>query len=160
MSDIGGLKPVYNPGYDFMLHTIRNNPEDVKPEFDRLLKEAIEKQGKVSDSGLSRGLRSLPEDRVISHPVDKEKIADGFKNSRNLDALSSKRLLEACYEMEALFIGTMLKQMRETIQESDFFGKSLAKEIFSDMLYDEYAKLMAKSEQIGLARQIYKQLLG
>ena len=60
--------------------------------------------------------------------------------------------------MEALFIQIMLKSMRETVHESGFFGKSLAKDIFSDMLYEEYSKIMAKSGQLGLAKEIYKQL--
>jgi flagellar protein FlgJ len=69
-----------------------------------------------------------------------------------------KELLDICYEMESIFIGNMLKSMRKTINETDFFGKSLAKDIFRDMLYDEYAKVMARSDQLGLARQIYDQL--
>jgi flagellar protein FlgJ len=68
------------------------------------------------------------------------------------------KLLDACYDMEALFIDSMLKSMRKTILETDFFGKSLAKDIFSDMLYSEYAKLMAKTDKFGLAHEIYDQL--
>lgn len=81
-------------------------------------------------------------------------ISGGEKKAGKLD----EKLLSACRDMEALFTGIMLKSMRETIHENDFFGKSLAKDLFSDMLYDEYAKLMAKTDQIGLARQIYDQL--
>lgn len=69
-----------------------------------------------------------------------------------------EKLLNICYEMESIFIGNMLDAMRKTIDESDFFGKSIAKDIFRDMLYDEYAKVMARSDQLGLARQIYDQL--
>lgn len=69
-----------------------------------------------------------------------------------------KKLLDASHELEALFIGNMLKSMRNTINEVDFFGKSIAKDIFSDMLYDEYAKLMAKTDQFGLGLQIYNQV--
>jgi hypothetical protein len=68
------------------------------------------------------------------------------------------KLLDACYQMEALFLGTMLDAMRRTVQESEFFGKSMAKDIFRDMLYDEYANLMARTDRIGLARRIYDQL--
>jgi len=71
-----------------------------------------------------------------------------------------KKLLDVCYEMESIFIGYMLKSMRKTVDESDFFGKSIAKDIFSDMLYDEYAKMMARTEQLGIAGQIYDQLGG
>ena len=72
--------------------------------------------------------------------------------------MPEKKLLDVCYEMEAIFIGQMLKTMRKTVMETDFFGKSLARDIFNDMLYDEYAKVMAKSDEFGLARQMYKQL--
>jgi len=68
------------------------------------------------------------------------------------------RLLDACYDLEALFINQMVKVMRKTVNETDFFGKSIAKDIFSDMLYDEYAKQMARSEKFGIAKQIYNQL--
>jgi flagellar protein FlgJ len=72
--------------------------------------------------------------------------------------MSDRELLDVCYEMESIFVGQMLKTMRKTVMETDFFGKSMAKDIFNDMLYDEYAKLMAKSDAFGLARQIYDQL--
>jgi flagellar protein FlgJ len=71
---------------------------------------------------------------------------------------TDRRLLDACYEMESIFVGSMIRSMRRTIDESDFFGKSLAKDIFRDMLYDEYAKTMARTDQLGIARQIYNQL--
>ncbi|HEB31306.1 MAG TPA: muramidase [Spirochaetes bacterium] len=71
---------------------------------------------------------------------------------------TDKKLMDLCYDMEALFVGNMLKSMRKTIIENDFFGKSLAKDIFQDMLYDEYAQLMARTDQFGLAHQIYNQL--
>jgi len=71
-----------------------------------------------------------------------------------------KKLLDASYELESFFIGYMLKAMRRTLDESDFTGRSIAKDIFRDMLYDEYAKVMARTDQLGLARQIYNQLRG
>lgn len=69
-----------------------------------------------------------------------------------------EKLLDACYDMETLFIENLYDAMRKTVPESDFFGQSLAKDIFRDMLYSEYAKIAAKSDQFGLARQIYEQL--
>ena len=77
--------------------------------------------------------------------------------SRKLEN-NDKEMLDACYGMETLFIEDLFKSMRRTIPKSDFFGQSLAKDIFRDMLYSEYAKIAAKSDQFGLARQIYEQL--
>ena len=70
----------------------------------------------------------------------------------------NKKLMDASQQMEALFIQMMLKSMKKTVHKSDFFGKSLAKDIFSDMLYEEYSKIMAKSGQFGLAKEMYDQL--
>lgn len=155
MTGLSGVQPMYNSGYDVMLHTLRNNPEDARQKFHKILQDAVEKQGKGSTPGAygtdtSKGI----------FPGQEKKAQGGVTVSGPLDRLSSAKLLDACYEMEAIFIGTMLKQMQKTVYETDFFGKSIAKDIFRDMLYDEYAKLMAKSDQIGLARQIYKQLRG
>lgn len=80
------------------------------------------------------------------------KMSDKEKKKYN------KKLMDASQQMEALFIQIMLKSMKKTVHESDLFGKSLAKDIFSDMLYEEYSKIMAKSGQFGLAKEIYDQL--
>ncbi|RKY00133.1 MAG: hypothetical protein DRP54_06030 [Spirochaetes bacterium] len=69
-----------------------------------------------------------------------------------------KKLLDVCHQMEAIFINIMLKSMRKTINETGFMGDSLAKDIFSDMLYEEYSKIIANSDQIGIGKLIYKQL--
>jgi flagellar protein FlgJ len=72
--------------------------------------------------------------------------------------VDEEKVLDVCYEMESLFIGTMLDVMRETVDETGLMGKSFAKDLFNDMLYDEYAKLTARSDQIGLARRIFDQI--
>jgi flagellar protein FlgJ len=84
-----------------------------------------------------------------------EKKGDAEDRSGRAGRIKKDRLMDACHEMEALFIGQMLKTMRNTIMETDFFGKSMVKDIFNDMLYDEYAKKMAATDQFGLAKQIY-----
>jgi len=90
--------------------------------------------------------QSAPVDRVLG------------ERGRESGVTEDEKMMNVCYEMESLFIGIMLKSMRNTVQESDFFGQSLANDIFRDMLYDEYAKTMARSDQFGIARQIYDQL--
>jgi flagellar protein FlgJ len=94
--------------------------------------------------------------------VQLEQSAPVYRSLPNLKretgGTEDKKMMDVCYEMESLFIGIMLKSMRNTVQESDFFGQSLANDIFRDMLYDEYAKMMARSDQFGIARQIYDQL--
>ncbi len=106
----------------------QNDPLSRVGEFENILKKEMEKQNPRLDS---------------QNRVGRE--------------VSDKKLLDLSYEMEAIFIGQMLRTMRNTVMETDFFGKSMARDIFNDMLYDEYAKLMARTDQFGLARQIYNQ---
>lgn len=111
----------------------RDNPVQKIGEFERLLNREMQRDGNGNPGGAGAAAGAVVSDR---------------------------KLLEVSYEMEALFIGQMLKTMRNTIMESDFFGKSMIKDVFNDMLYDEYARMMAKSDHFGLARQIYEQVRG
>ncbi len=108
----------------------------------------------VENSGLNRVLGEIKEKRDFIEILMKEFDGGNKKAPKETD----KKLMDLCYDMEAMFVGNMLKSMRKTIIENDFFGKSLAKDIFQDMLYDEYANSMARTDQFGLAHQIYNQL--
>ena len=71
------------------------------------------------------------------------------------------RLREVTQEFEAIFIKQMLDSMRATRDsESDLLHGGMAEEFFEDMLYDEYAKLMAKTGDFGLGEVLYRELSG
>jgi flagellar protein FlgJ len=70
-----------------------------------------------------------------------------------------KRLLEACHEMEALFIYQMIRSMKETLnREENLLYGGETEEIFQEMLDHEYAKLMSQNGKFGLATAMYNQL--
>ncbi|HCD08885.1 MAG: rod-binding protein [Thermoanaerobacter sp.] len=69
-----------------------------------------------------------------------------------------QKLKEVCQQLEATFIGLMLNEMRKTIPEDSLTGNSLAKDVFTSMLYDKYAEMLAQNGSFGLADQIYNQL--
>lgn len=72
---------------------------------------------------------------------------------------NEKKMREVCHEFEAIFIKQMLDAMRKTVPESGFTGGSLTEDIFEDMLYDEYAKAMSRTANLGIADMMYKQLI-
>lgn len=69
-----------------------------------------------------------------------------------------KKLLEVCRDFESIFIKQMLDAMRNTVPESELTGGSLTEDIFEDMLYDEYAKEMSRTANLGIAEMMYQQL--
>ncbi|MDR3200218.1 MAG: rod-binding protein [Spirochaetales bacterium] len=66
-----------------------------------------------------------------------------------------KKLREASQDFEAIFIKQMLDAMRKTLPKGGLLDGGMAEEIFEDMLYEERAKLMAKTGSFGIADMLY-----
>ena len=87
-----------------------------------------------------------------------------YGNKNQLDTLTRNikkkdtKLLEACQDFEALFIKQMLNSMRKTVNKTGLMEGGMAEDVFEDMLYDEYAKIMSKTADLGLADMVYQQV--
>ena len=69
-----------------------------------------------------------------------------------------ERLRAVASEFETLFAKQLLDTMRATLNtENDMFHGGMAQDIFEDMLYEEYARMMAKTGSLGIAEIIYNQ---
>lgn len=68
-------------------------------------------------------------------------------------------LWQAAEGMEANFLKEMLRNMRKTVQESPEMANNRGYQIFRGMLDDHYAETAAKTQGIGLAEIIVKQVL-
>lgn len=63
-------------------------------------------------------------------------------------------------EFESIFLGLVLKSMRDSVQKSGLIDGGNAENIYRSMLDDEYAKQMAAQHHTGLADQIANFLSG
>jgi Rod binding domain-containing protein len=70
----------------------------------------------------------------------------------------SSELYRQSQQFESIFVKMMLTEMKKSVDKSGLLDGGMAEDIFSDMLYDEYAQSMTKSANFGLADQIYLQL--
>ncbi|TVR68596.1 MAG: muramidase [Spirochaetaceae bacterium] len=100
-----------------------------------------------------------------------ETMGIGSNNSANLAQLQlqnlryelpsgteQEQLKQVAQDFEAIFIKQMLDSMRSTLNpENRLIDTGMAGEFYEDMLYDEYAQLMAKTGGFGLAEMIVKQ---
>lgn len=68
------------------------------------------------------------------------------------------KLEKAAQDFEAIFMGIMLKTMRDSVQKGGFMDGGNAEEIYRGMLDQEYAKLMSTTDGMGLAKLIERQL--
>ena len=75
-----------------------------------------------------------------------------------LDALQDKRLADACKDFEALFLSSVLKAMRKTVEKTNLLGSDSAEDTFQEMMDIETAKCAAKTSSMGIADMLYRQL--
>lgn len=71
----------------------------------------------------------------------------------------AEKLQEISQEFESLFVDMMLQSMRKAIPKSGFIDGGNAEDIYRAMLDSEYAKIIAKHGDAGLASMVEKQLL-
>lgn len=81
---------------------------------------------------------------------------DGAQKLEN--KVQNDELKEACRDFEAIFIKQMLDSMKKTVPENSLMKSGMAEDIFEDMLYQEYASIISKSGDLGIAEMVYKQL--
>jgi Rod binding domain-containing protein len=62
-------------------------------------------------------------------------------------------------QFEAMFLNTVFEQMSTGVDGDGPFGGSGALKVWRSMLTDQYAKSFAKTGGIGIASQVYSQLL-
>ncbi len=48
---------------------------------------------------------------------------------------------DACKDFEALFLSSVIKQMRKTVQKSELFGSDPAEDTFQEMMDDEVRQI-------------------
>lgn len=69
------------------------------------------------------------------------------------------KIRQSAQEFEAIFLETMLKSMRDSVQKSGLIDGGNAEKMYESMLDSEYAKQMSSQSMTGIAENIEKQLL-
>jgi len=78
--------------------------------------------------------------------------------ARRASSSDTNELREVCEEFESLFVKMMLDSMRATLSDDTLIPKNSGEKLFEDKLYDEYAKSMSKTADLGIADMMYDQL--
>ena len=71
-----------------------------------------------------------------------------------------QELRDLCRQMEGIFIGTLMRQMRQTIWKSDFLPEGPGADIFKSLYEVEMGERMAQRGGFGIADALYAQLEG
>ena len=88
-----------------------------------------------------------------------ELLADQAEElGRKKQAASREALRDAAEQFEALFVQTLLAEMRRTVAENDLLGDRRAEKLFQSMLDQEMAVNSSQAQSLGLAKLIYEQM--
>ena len=68
------------------------------------------------------------------------------------------RIRNVAKEFESLFTSMMLRSMRKTVGENPLIPQSFGEKVYTEMLDDEYAKMLGNEVSLGLADLIVKEL--
>ena len=71
---------------------------------------------------------------------------------------SPAQVKKAAQAFEAMFVGMMLKSMRDTVGKDKLTGGGHGEETFRSLLDQEYATAASKNGGLGLAKMIEKEL--
>jgi peptidoglycan hydrolase FlgJ len=89
-------------------------------------------------------------------PVVEPRVPASLKNDKAAkDPAAAKQVAQ---QFEAMFVGMMLKSMRETVGQDKLTGGGRGEETFRSLLDQQYADEASKTGGIGLARLIEKEL--
>lgn len=82
----------------------------------------------------------------------KNKLSE-IENGESTD----EEMLEVCKEFEAYLLEKVMKQMKETMTDSEEEENDYLS-YFGDMMYQEYAKQITENGELGLAQQLYESM--
>ncbi|HBT26432.1 MAG TPA: hypothetical protein DEA58_07090 [Pseudothermotoga sp.] len=77
---------------------------------------------------------------------------------QSVDSVRTDKLYNACSEFAGSLFYEVFKKMYDSIPKSDLIPRTPAQEWFTNMLFYEYSKQVAKDNLKSLVRTIYEQL--
>lgn len=110
----------------------------------------------MENSSLISPLTQVPTDLLTSQGSrleDKIRIAQSSTGEKQKQALK-----KVSQEFEAIFIGQLLKAMRETIEESGLLGGGFGKSIYTELFDQEMSRNMAQRGALGISDLLYRNL--
>lgn len=166
---VGGISSITN-GQSAIMSTKMSGE---KGKFDNLVQELKNSEGagqNVSSSqtlsdGRLNGDYTSGFAGTFKSEADKKALPQGAAaNQANPNGVQrtidrTSKLYEKSLEMESYIVKMMMSSMRKTVMKADSdSGNSYARNMYEDMLYDEYSTMMTKKAGFGLADQMYLQL--
>lgn len=87
-----------------------------------------------------------------------QRSAPGPEQAIEVPAEKDRRLRERCQELEAVFLGYLMKTMRQSMVDGE--GEDRAKGIYEGISDQALARALSENEALGIAKLLYRDLSG
>ena len=160
--------------YDFLNGREQSRVLDAKISLERSQQRSKKKEFELYFPGLSgqkkgKSISNEGNTNPVANTLPKE-ATSGFANQLQKDLSreeisaevkkypEKKKLYEAALEFQSLFVDRMLNAMRKNLDpKSDLLYGGFQQKIFQDMLYEEYSRMLSRTDNFTLAEDIYRQ---
>ena len=78
--------------------------------------------------------------------------------ARRSETSDESELRSVCEDFETLFVKMMLDAMRDTLEDNSLIPKNAGEKMFEDELFEEYARKIGRTADLGIADMMYKQM--
>lgn len=68
-------------------------------------------------------------------------------------------MMKVARQFESILVNQMVGAMRKTVTPNGFIPQSHAEKVYQSMLDNEHATILSDTDQIGLSKLVYEQLL-
>ena len=75
------------------------------------------------------------------------------------EKIKNDKLMKLSRQFESMFVNQMVTAMRKTVVKQGLVQESHAEKVYQSMLDSSHSEQISQSEQLGLSRMIYDQLL-
>ena len=90
--------------------------------------------------------------------LTKSQTPAGLNSLQGLPSHSEAELKEVSKNFESIFMGMVMKEMRNSVQKSDLFGNSQGMEFFQSMYDEQLTRQLASSGGMGIGHMVYERL--
>jgi len=109
-----------------------------------------EPSGPTVGNEFSSMLRRMQNARPVNDPPP----------ARIPEIVRDKELFEASLELENILVQNLIRSMRNTVQRTNLIDTGFAGQVYEDMLFDEYARIVTRNAGFGFAEMVYRELTG
>jgi Rod binding domain-containing protein len=101
----------------------------------------------------------VPQNALAAYRNGKQLVPQASADLSKIDPKLVASSRAAAQDFEAFFITHSFSEMSSDIEPDSEFGGGEGESVFKSFLYNEYGKMAAKTQGIGIADQVQRELL-